>query len=157
MRLACVILLASVFLVACGGESSPTGPDGPIAFSDVFRDKVSNLTTRRAEIVSRSARWDTVWSEIGSSAPKPAVDFESKILIVAALGETGDSCKHVRITGVTRQMGGLNVTIAETRLPPSCVCPPNTVRPVHVVSVPRAASTATFNWTTLTEGAPCTN
>lgn len=148
-------MLLLALLAGCSGDSSPTGPDGPIAFSDVYRDKASNITTRRAEIVSRSSRWDTVWSEIGGTASKPAVDFEKNILIVAALGETGDSCKHVRITGVTRQGGALNVTIAETRLPPSCVCPPNTVRPVHVVSVPRAATSASFSWTSITEGNPC--
>jgi hypothetical protein len=156
MRLASVVILA--LLAGCSGESSPTGPDGPVAFTEIFRDKASNLTTRRAEIVSRDARWDALWTEIrGSASNKPVVDFEKNILIVAALGETGDSCKHVRITGVSRSMGALNVTIAETRLPPSCVCPPNSVRPVHVVSVPRAASNATFTWTTLTEGNPCTN
>jgi hypothetical protein len=154
MRLASVVILA--MLAGCGGESSPTGPDGPIAFSEVFRDKASGLGTRRAEIVSRDARWDALWTEIhGSASNKPVVDFQRNILIVAALGETGDSCKHVRITGVERHLGALNVTIAETRLPPSCICPPNTVRPVHVVSVPRAATNATFSWITLTEGNPC--
>src|SRR5688572_6332517 len=128
MRLASVVILA--MLAGCGGESSPTGPDGPVAFAEVFRDKVSGLTTRRAEIVSRDARWDALWTEIrGSASNKPVVDFDKNILIVAALGETGDSCKHVRITSVERRLGALNVTIAETRLPPSCVCPPNTVRP----------------------------
>jgi len=156
MRLASVVILA--MLAGCGGESSPTGPDGPVAFTDVYRDKASNLTTRRAEIVSRDTRWDAVWTEIrGNASNKPVVDFEKNILIVAALGDTGDSCKHVRITGVARSLGALNVTVAETRLPSSCVCLPTTVRPVHVVSVPRAATSASFTWTTLTEGNPCTN
>ena len=156
MRLASVVILA--MLAGCGGESSPTGPDGPVAFAEVFRDKVSGLTTRRGEIVSRDARWDALWTEIrGSASNKPVVDFDKNILIVAALGETGDSCKHVRITSVERRLGALNVTIAETRLPPSCVCPPNTVRPVHIVSVPRAATSASFTWITLTEGNPCPN
>jgi hypothetical protein len=149
MRLASIVLL--VLLAACSGDS-PTGPDGPIVITNVLRDSSSNITSRRAEIISRSTRWETVWSEIRGTATRPAVDFEKNMVIVAALGNTADSCKHVRVTGVERHLGALTITIAETRLPPNCVCPPNTVRPVHVVSIPRGATNASFNWTSLTEG-----
>ncbi|HEX8618991.1 MAG TPA: hypothetical protein VF911_15515 [Thermoanaerobaculia bacterium] len=149
MRVLSIVML--VLLAACGGET-PTGPDGPVVITNVFRDTSSNITSRRAEIVSRSTRWETVWSEIRGTATRPVVDFEKNMVIVAALGETADSCKHVRVTKVERNVGAITITIAETRLPPNCTCPPNIVRPVHVVSIPRGATNASFNWTSITEG-----
>lgn len=151
------LLLLSV--AGCNGDSSPTGPDGAIAFTEVYRDKNSGISRRRAEVISRQDAWERAWDEIMSSrAPKlptPTVNFDDNILILAALGETPDSCKDVRIDQVNRSAGVLEVTISEVRPPASCVCPPVVVNPVQVVALPRAAAGANYTWKTRTEGQPC--
>ena len=151
---ACFFLL--VLTAACGGNSSPTSPDGPVVTAEVFRDKTSGVKDRRGEIISRESRWAEVWDEIVSQRspkpPRPNVDFDSRILIFAGLGETADSCKGVRVAEVERRGGALAIAIAETRPPAGCTCPPMIVQPVHVVSVPRAATDATFQWRSVTEG-----
>lgn len=149
-----------IALAGCGGgDSSPTAPDGPIAFTDVHRSKASGMRTAGAQIVSRPEPWMAMWDSIvlgqTPKPPMPAIDFEKNILIVATLGETPDSCKHVRIDQVVRRNGALDVTISEVRPPASCTCPPVVVQPVHVVSVPRAALGANYLWRTVTEGPPC--
>jgi hypothetical protein len=153
MRYALILLL----IAGCSGsESSPTGPDGPVQMTEVYKDQSTGVLGRRAEVISRESRWVEVWSEIVSNrSPKPAlpaVNFDEKILVLAALGDTGDACKSVRIETVTRVAGALNISIAETRPPANCSCPPVTVQPVHVVAIPRAATDASFNWRTLTLG-----
>lgn len=160
IRMRTALALALLIAAAgCSGDSSPTGTDGPVAFTEVFRDKSSGITQKRAEVISRPEEWQRVWDEIMSTrSPRPAlpnVNFDNSILIVAALGNLGDACKHVRVDGVHRRGGTLEVTISEVRPPASCVCPPVTVQPVHVVAVPRAATGATYTWRTLTEGPPC--
>ena len=154
--------IAFALLIAfagCGGESSPTDPDGPVAFTTVWHEQASGMRNAGAQVVARQEPWAQLWEQIvlgrAPKPPLPAIDFEKNILIVATLGETGDSCTQVRIDQVSRRSGILDVTISEIRRPPSCSCPPVVVNPVHVVAVPRAATGATYNWRTLVEGQPC--
>ena len=140
------IVAVMILLAACSGESNPTGTDGPVPTTQVYKAKTSGLTGRRGEVISRQSRWAEVWDEITAGmSPKPAlpaVDFENALLIVGAIGEV-DSCSDGRIESVTRVSGSLEVSILEERRP-NCVCPAIVVRPVHVVSVPRAATGASF-------------
>ena len=147
--------LALLLLVFCNGESGPTGSDGPVPFSQVYKNKNSGITRRGAEVVSRQSRWDEVWAEIGATTAKPVVNFEENILIVAALGTTGDACRDMKIEKVDRANGVLTISILEEIPAPNCpTCPPVTIQPVHVVSVPRAASGAGFTWRQMQKACP---
>jgi hypothetical protein len=154
------VALTLILLAGCDGDSSsPTSPDGVVAFTTVHQTQFSGIRTRRGEVISRGDVWRQTWEEINATlSPKPAlptVDFERNILLLAALGETGDACKRVAIESVEHRGGALRVSAKETRPPASCVCPPVTVQPVHVVSIPRAATGASFEFRSVTEGAGC--
>ena len=142
------IVAVLILLAACNGESNPTGTDGPVPTTEVYKSKTSGLAGRRGEVISRDSRWAEVWDEITAGMtpkpPLPAVNFENAILIVGALGEV-DSCTDGRIESVTRVSGALQISILEERRP-NCVCPAIVARPVHVVSVPRAATGASFEF-----------
>ena len=144
-RIVAVVLL----LAGCSSESSPTGTNGPVPTSQVYKSKTSAIPGRRAEIVSRQSRWVEVWDEItANQSPKPAipvVDFDNVLLIFAAGGELGNACNDIRIESVTRTDGTLAVSILEERRL-NCACPAIVIRPVHVVSAPRAATNATFEF-----------
>lgn len=143
------IVAALILLAGCGGESTPTGTNGPVPTVQVYKSKTSAIQGRRAEIVSRQSRWVEVWDEItASQSPKPAipvVDFDNVLLIFAAGGELAHSCSDIRIESVTRTDGALAISILEERRP-TCTCPAVVIRPVHVVSAPRAATNATFEF-----------
>ena len=144
-RIVAVLLL----LAGCSGESNPTGTNGPVPTVQVYKSKTSAIPGRRAEIVSRQSRWVEVWDEITANhSPKPAipvVDFDNVLLIFAAGGELANACSDIRIESVTRTDGALAVSILEERRP-NCTCPAIVIRPVHVVSAPRAATNATFEF-----------
>ena len=143
------LMVAVILFVGCGGESSPTGTDGPVGFSSVYKSKTSGVAARRAEVISRQDRWAEVWNDITSAQspkpPLPAVNFEDSILIFAAGGELAESCSDLRVESVTRVNGALAIVILEERRT-NCTCPPIVLRPVHVVSVPRAATGASFEF-----------
>jgi hypothetical protein len=143
------IVAAMLLLAGCSGESNPTGTNGPVPTTLVYKSKSSGIAGRRAEIISRQSRWVEVWDEItfGQSPkpPMPAVDFENALLIFSAGGELSDSCGDLRIESVTRVDGALVISIVEERRP-TCTCPAMVVRPVHVLSAPRAATNATFTF-----------
>lgn len=151
-----LFFFASLLLVsACSGESNPAGPDGPVAFADVYQSSFSGIQTRRGEIISRESRWVEVWDELQSHvSPKPAipaVNFNDRLLILGALGTNGDRCTKAQVQSVQTQGGTLVIRIAEVHRPSTCApCPPDTSQAVHVVSVPRAATGATFTFVTAT-------
>jgi hypothetical protein len=145
-----LVLAVVLALAACNGESNPTSPDGPVPFTQVYKSKSSGVNRQTAEIISRQQRWVEVWDEItAGQSPKPAipvVDFENVILIYASGGEIANSCNDIRIESVNRVNGALSVSIVQELRPSTCVCPPVTIHPVHVVSVPRAATGASFSF-----------
>jgi molybdate transport system regulatory protein len=160
-QLAAVAVAVVLAFASCkgGGDSSPAGPDGHVPFTTVHTDMYSGIRTPRAELISRADIWQRTWDEIVSgrspAPPLPAVDFNTNILIFVALGQTADSCKRIAVENVERRDGELLVRVKETRPPASCSCPPVVVNPVHVVSIPRAATGAVFEHLTVTEGAGC--
>jgi hypothetical protein len=141
-----MILLA--LISGCSGESNPTGTDGPVATTEVYKSQFSGMGGKHGEVISRQSRWAEVWDEITAGmSPKPAlpsVDFENVLLIVGAIGNT-DACTNGRIESVKRVGGTLEISILEERRP-NCACPAIVARPVHVVSVPRAATGASFTF-----------
>lgn len=147
--------LLAILVIGCGGESSPTGPDGPIAFTTVYQNSMSGIRTRRGEIISRESRWVDVWDELQSHVspkpPIPAVNFDDRLLILGALGELGDGCAKAEIQSVESNGGALNIRVGEVHRPANCPpCPPVTSQAVHVVSVPRAATGASFSFVNVT-------
>jgi len=144
------IVAVMILLAACKGESNPTGTDGFVPTVLVYKSKYSGIAGRRAEIISRQTPWSEAWDQITAGMtpkpPLPTVDFDQSILIFVAGGELSDSCGDVRIDSVNRIGGALEVSIIEERRP-TCACPAVVVRPVHIVSVPRAATGASFTFT----------
>lgn len=163
------VALTLILLAGCGRDASPTAPggtppggpapDGVVAFTVVHTTQQSGIRTRRGEVISRADVWQRTWDEINATIspkpPLPAVDFERNLLLLAALGEQGDACKRVAIERIERTGGTLRVSVKESRPPASCVCPPVTVQPVQVVSVERAATGASFDFRSVTEGPGC--
>ena len=153
------LLIALVFALGCSGDSDPTSPDGPVPFKEVAKEQFSGISQRRAEVIALQSRWVQVWDEITATRtpkpPLPNVDFEKELLILAAYGETGDGCREVQIEKVDRRNGALDISILDKQRAASCPpCPPVAARPVHVVSVARAATGANYSWRVTTVACP---
>src|SRR5688500_15541899 len=106
MRSGTLIITALLLFASCKDGSSPTGPGTTVPFTTVHRELVTGVAARRAEVISRQDVWERTWEEIVSNRspkpPIPTIDFSTHILIFVALGDTPDSCKHVRIDSVQR-------------------------------------------------------
>ena len=152
------LAIALLLVIGCNGDGI-TVPAGDVPITRVLNDKYSGIRTQREELIASQARWQTVWDEIMSTrSPKPAlpsVDFSRDVVILAALGQSGDACRGIAVEDVDHVSELLRVSIKETRSPSSCVCPPVAVQPVDVVTVPRRSTTAVFSRRSVTEGPTC--
>jgi hypothetical protein len=138
-------------LLSC--SESPTEPRQrePVAFATVYVSPFSGVETRRGELITDSGRWSAVWNEIHRRSsplpPLPSVDFGSEMVLFAALGTEPDACWSTGIE-VVEAAGerSLEVSVAETRAPPSCACLAVVVNPVHAVRLQRLDRRASFRF-----------
>lgn len=148
MRRLIAFAVFMLFIAGCSGESSPTGTNGAVPFTTVYKAQVSGVASRRGEVISQAGRWTEVWAQIAagqSPAPAmPSVNFENSLLIFVAGGELS-SCSDFKVNTVNRVDGELQIDVVEERRN-NCACPAIVARPVHVVSIPRAATGAAFEF-----------
>lgn len=107
-------------------------------------------------LITNAETWATTWASIFANyapaqrPPLPTIDFDSRIIVLAAAGLRGAQGFFFTIDEVRADGGTLEVLVRERW--PSCATLPALSAPVDVVSVPRAATTAGF--TVIKEGPP---
>ena len=154
-----LLLLMWVGILTQGCGQLTTKPSTSLPIEQVHHERRSGARHQREEVITTAARWREVWDEIVSDRypkpPIPAVDFSSTVLIYVARGETGDVCRGTSIARVELRDDRFEVFVDDTRPPMSCVCPPVSGQPVHVVAVRRAARRAAFQYRSTTTGELC--
>jgi hypothetical protein len=146
-------------LAACGGD--PADP----AFGRVSQllqarevvsisDSWSGFQAPTRVVISNAQAWAEAWSTIHAhfAVPPalPAVDFSTSVLILAAMGPRSTMGYSVVIQEIRVAGGSLDVTVLERSPGASCVTGQAVTSPVHVVEVPRRATTASFTVNTVT-------
>jgi hypothetical protein len=146
-------------LAACGGD--PADP----TFGRVTQvlqarqvvsisDSWSGFQAPTRIVIADAQAWADAWSTIHahSTVPPalPAVDFSTSVLVLAAMGPRSTTGHSVVIQEVRVRGGSLDVTVLERSPGVSCVTGQAVTSPVHVVEVPRRATTASFTVNTVT-------
>lgn len=160
-----VLILALGGLTTCVPPDSP-GPIGPpelntadlLPLRDVYSlQSFSGVDAKRGRIITDSvglqAAWDEVFANYAADQKPwvPAIDFKDNVVLLASAGPTPTQLLWFRITKVRERPKHLAVLV-ESQWPP-CGGLPVTTNPVHIVSVPRVATQAVFEFVDNTE--PC--
>jgi len=158
-------LLAVLGLAACI-PADKGGPIGPAELStpdilpqrDVYLlQSYSGVQTKLGRIITDQAGLQAAWNDIfanyapGQKPFVPYVDFSQEVLLLAAAGPTPTQLLSFRITMVRERPEHLAVLV-ESEWPP-CGGLSVTTNPVHIVSVPRVATQAVFEFVDNTK--PC--
>lgn len=159
-------LVAIVALTACIQHDQAGAPLGPPELNtpdilpqrDVYSlQSYSGMQTKLGRIITDAGGLQRAWDEVfanyapGQKPLPPYVDFDQEVLLLAAAGPTPTQLIWFRITLVREREQHLAVLV-ESRWP-SCGGAPVTTNPVHIVSVPRVATQATFEFVDRTD--PC--
>jgi hypothetical protein len=149
------VLILGVAIAGCA--ELPTEPS-TVPFATLWTNRHSEILEQRGELISTQERWQAAWSEIVAFHPEPAppdVDFGRNQVVIVASGRNPDTCWKVNIESIELSGDELRVLAKETRPPFSCVCPPDESQPVHVVRIPKLATSADFEFRQSIEGAGC--
>ncbi len=140
---------------AGSGTPATTAPV-PVPFATVIQIAVPGQTGKQLQVAVRDAdTWKTTWNDLrkGSAlaADPPAIDFETEMVIVAAM-ETQGCVSRVTLRSITRTNDKAAVDILEEPPAANCRCFVSS-RPIHVVRVRKMSGEITF--TTARGEMPC--
>jgi len=91
-------------------------PADPVAFKTLDAGD-QGFETRREVVVRTAAEWTALWKQVGSSRPKPAVDFARSTVIGLFLGSRPTAGYSVTIGSIERQ--GTEVVVTYRERPPA--------------------------------------
>jgi hypothetical protein len=141
-------------LLGCGSETTKpeaikTEPGVPLAVERIASAILSPLDTPTYRVILDQESWAAAWSEFVAGhwpppPPAPVVDFENRVVILAAAGALPTQLLAFRVDEVRLLNGVLHVTVREEWPAPQCGSLPVITRPVDIVSVPRLATQAQF-------------
>lgn len=154
MRMAVLSLVLSMAAApGCNGSgstrTSPAEPGpGPVAFETIVQRSLPGQAGGTIREAARDqAAWEDLWARLrqgDGTLPEqpPAVDFQSDMVIVAAM-ETQSCVSRVTIRGIVQGRGELVVDLLEAPPAPNCVCV-TSERPIHVVRLRRSPDPVRF-------------
>lgn len=148
-----VVLAAALGASGCGDPAAPgTPPDAVLLTAqDVVsvQESWSGYTgVVRTVITTPSAwadAWATLYANVSPVPPRPEIDFDSDVVVLAAMGMRATGGYSVTIEEVRAHEGVLHVSVLERSPGPRCVTTQALTAPVHVVQVPREGTTAVFS------------
>ena len=99
-------------------------------------------------VVRDQATWEAMWgrlhARIGPFKPAPRIDFASKMVLMAALGEQSNGGSSIRIASVKNGSREIVATVERRGSGPGCAVTMAFTQPTDVVVVP--ASTKPIRW-----------
>ena len=154
-----VLLLVS--LAGCSDSDGPAGPgtgnaaevppNAQVVVFDLVQEvttEISGITQRRRSVIVDQAEWATLWDEIQTFVmPKPAapsIDFGSRMVILATMGERTSGGHSISVIEVAEDQEKLYVVVEEATPGVECMTTDVITSPAVAVSVPRSSGTVLF-------------
>jgi hypothetical protein len=149
-------LFGICFGTACAGEGSspndgspgsPAKSGEPVAFTTLAQAAVPGQNGGEIrQVIRDAATWTRTWADLraGSSLPEapPAVDFQTEMVIVAAM-PTQSCVSKVTLRSIQTAGSNLVADALEEPSSPSCKCI-TSQRPFHAVRVARSDAAVHF-------------
>jgi hypothetical protein len=156
MRGMCPVVVAAVLAgaAACDSPTGSSSPGQPLAFTRLRSEPfslsyASGLKETQRIVVTDANTWQQVWSSIwrGSSPelPMPQVDFESQIVVVAAMGERLTGGFTILIDSASETAAGMSIRIRSISPGAGCGTTQALTQPVDVARVSRHGGAVTFD------------
>lgn len=117
-------------------------PGVPLSATDLYRQKNSGLNQPVRCVVRRPEDWAALWAAVrrrhreSPPVPPPAVDFQTRMVLVAGMGARSSTGWGIGITEVRRTESGLVATVLRYT-PGRCVVGAGVTEPVHALGIPR--------------------
>ncbi len=144
-------LLVVALAALSGCLSDTTRPDGPVTLTRLTPSGTSLPVSgydRPARLVITNSRdfagaWERAFAA-GTVPPRPNVDFDRNIVVIAALGARGASDASFEVAGAKLSGGKLLVEVRTRIAGAHCGVAQMPITPADIVKLPRVSSRASF-------------
>jgi hypothetical protein len=149
MRTLAVVFALTVLGTACDSDSPTALGDGPFEIESVVEVSQSGYTDPQRATIRTADEWAQAWATLHAGLQpvpaRPPIDFETTVVVLAALGTRPNGCYSIDIAGVQSSIEGQPVfDVVETQPGPNCVCTEALTRPAHAVRIARFSGEAEF-------------
>src|SRR4051812_33235171 len=104
----------------------------------IARGDSSGVVDSGRVVVRDAAAWHALWSaHAGASAPPPAVDFSTTMVVAAFAGERPSAGYAIEIVGARQESASLAVMVKEAQPSRGAVAAQMIVTPFHIATLPR--------------------
>jgi len=104
----------------------------------IARGDSSGVLDSGRVVVHDAAAWHALWSaHAGASAPPPAVDFSTTMVVAAFAGERPSAGYAIEIVGARQESASLAVMVKEAQPSRGAVAAQMIVTPFHIATLPR--------------------
>ncbi len=133
------------------GNASEVPPNAQVVGFDVVQEvttEISGITERRRSVIVDQAAWEALWDEIQTfvmpKPPVPSIDFGSRMVILATMGERTSGGHSISVIEVAEDQENLYVVVEEATPGVECMTTDVITTPAVAVSVPRSSGTVLF-------------
>jgi hypothetical protein len=115
----------------------------------------SNIVEPRYEAIRTERAWREIWDRAttGSAPPRPQIDFEREMLLLAAMGSRSSGGYTIRIVSVRETRHALVVSVVRNLLGPRCGAIAAVTEPADIVRV--RATAKRLRWVFRDVRRPC--
>lgn len=152
MRTRLLVTLAAALLAGACGETPTDGVDpiqstmdgDPVPlerFNQYYPAFNSGFEKPVRIVVSTQPAWETAWRTIWQNAspvpPAPAVNFDTHVVLLAAMGMRSSGGYRIQVHAAAGRGDHLGVRVVETSPGASCFTTAAITQPVDIVKLPR--------------------
>jgi hypothetical protein len=144
LKPAAVVIFA--LAVACAGDTPTDARDLPEQATQVpierpaWSSQLGGFQDRTRIVIRDAASWSTFWSTFARTRvpppEPPQVEFESNMVVVAALGRRSTAGFQISVDTVHIENGDLHVTVREVSPASGCIAAQMISTPVTAVVLP---------------------
>jgi hypothetical protein len=133
------------------GTANEIPPNAQVVAFEVVQEvttPISGIRERRRDVIADETEWAALWDEMQSlvmpKPPVPAIDFGTRMIVFASMGERTSGGYTISVLEAAEEDGVLYVEIEEATPGIECFTTDVVSTPAVAVSVPRTASTVLF-------------
>ena len=109
-----------------------------VGFQTIQKGVNGNIEKDQNLVITKKAKWQSVWQSLGLKDPKPAIDFSQSIVLAAFQGRQHSGGHQVTIRDICATKGDFSVKVKNETPKEGCAVTTALTSPYHLIKINRS-------------------